>query len=199
MPRSRKAPIVGPFSLERMMPAYQQSSAGAVVLTLLLGAGCGSAGSSDASRPVATYNLAVFPGDFPEWETHWPAGEPIIAECWRAAPDTIWSEPSHVTVRTRAGERFAFTTALPPELLKLDGTIRQVASMFPDERSESGKDAEAAVGTETAIANDAQPYPWQQSLDETRRRIDERLGRPLYQPRSALFMAVQIAARAACR
>ena len=61
------------------------------------------------------------------------------------------------------------------------------------------KDAEADAGTQTATANDAQPYPWEQSLDETIQRTREMLERPLYQPRSALFGAVEMAARAACR
>ena len=111
------------------MSVYLRGTAVSVVLTVFLGVGCGPAGSSDADSPAATYDLAVFPGDFPESESHWPAGEPIIAECW--------SDTSHVTVRTRAGERFAFTTALPPELLELDGTIRQASRMFPDDNNQS--------------------------------------------------------------
>ena len=150
------------------MSVYLRGAGFSVVLTVFLGVGCGPAGSSSAGSPAATYDLAVFPGDFPESESHWPAGEPIIAECW--------SDISHVTVRTRAGERFAFTTALPPELLELDGTIRQVASMFP--------------GQEWWEASDDRPYSPLRGLPPPPDRGN---------PGSPLFKAVEMAARAACR
>ena len=168
------------------MSGYLRGAAVSVVLAWFLSVGCGSAGSSDVSSPAATYDLAVFPEDFPGWESHWPAGEPIIAECWRA-PGT-----SHVTIRTRAGERFAFTTALPPELLELDGTIRQAARMFPDERSESWRDAESPPqASHPPVARGTRWWemPSDSPFDPLRRRV---AGSPL-------FRAVEMAATAACR
>lgn len=187
------------------MSVYLRGAAVSVVLTLFLGVGCRSPGGSDAGSPAATYDLAVFPGDFPESESHWPAGEPIIAECWRA-PDT-----SHVTIRTRAGERFAFTTALPPELLELDGTIRQAANVFPDERRESRRDAESPTQVSHPSVEmpmmPAQSDPmagWRSDFEEGRRRLREQRNAPVLPPLpplpgSPLFRAVEMAARAACR
>lgn len=108
-----------------------------VVVALLLGVGCGgSVVSSDPGSPTATYNLAVSPEDYPDSQSDWPAGEAITAECWRKLDD--WSDRSLVTIRTAAGDRFAFTPQLPPMLLELGGTIRQASSMFPTEnRSDS--------------------------------------------------------------
>ena len=186
------------------MSVCPRGAAVSVVLTLFLGVGCGSVGSGDANSPAATYDLAVFPGDFPRWESHWPAGEPIIAECWRA---TGTPSTSHVTIRTRAGERFAFTTALPPELLELDGTIRQAARMFPDERSESLKDADARPRASHPPVETPMPLgqqPWKAEFEARRKQLRERWEKPISGtlpplPGSPLFRAVEMAARAACR
>lgn len=142
----------------------------ALLLLCATVAACGTNGNGDS--PVATYNIAVDPADFPESENHWPVGEPIAVECWNR---TGRPEPSVITLRTAAGERYAFTTALSPVVLRSTDSVRQVRRLFPP------------------APQPDEPQHEQRQVWPTYER-----GQPHYHEQSDLYIAVWKAAETAC-